>query len=115
MAGPAQAIEVPDCGGAYQIETYTVRFENGRIILDPNGVPSDVQTVRALVNIVLRTALCYEDGKVTGPTFCVVNLAQEIAASLDPANGNLRYVYRDPSGAIVIDYALLLADLGRCP
>ena len=64
---------------------------------------------------ILGIFLCLEGGTVTGLADCLAAKAGEIVGSLDPANLNFRYVYRDPTtGQVTLDGGLLLADLTHC-
>lgn len=116
VAPPAHARDVKEClDRNITLDTTTVRLEGLNVVIDPNGVPSDVDAVASFAAQVLDLATCIEGGLVTGHLGCVSALALEIVGSLDPSNGNLRYVTRDPeTGVIVIHTDALIGDLTRC-
>lgn len=114
-APPALAQGVKEClDREITFNTTTVRLEGVNVVIDPNGVPTDVEAAIALAGQIVDLAMCIE-GDTTAPADCVVGLALEIALSLDPNNGDLRYVTRDPdTGVVVIHTDRVLLDLGRC-
>lgn len=83
--------------------------------IDPNAVPHDVDEVQLFAGRIVGRILCIEGGVATGPAACLTAKVNEIAASLDPTNGNLRYVTRDPvTGVINVNGQLLVDDLTAC-
>ncbi|HEX2293695.1 MAG TPA: hypothetical protein VHN37_00105 [Actinomycetota bacterium] len=113
----AFAADVKEClEREFTFHPSTVRLEGLNIVIDPNAIPSDVDAVISLAGQIVDFASCVEGGHVTGPVGCWGGLAFEIATSLDPTNGNLRYVTRNPeTGVITVHTETLLADATRCP
>lgn len=78
----------------------------------PEFVDEDVDTLVAWALDRTDTAFCLENGIVTTYAFCMANKGLDIADSLDPLNGDLRYVAYD--GGVHVRYPLLLEDLEGC-
>ena len=108
----AQAQPLPQCGDftVPRLESVVIDGEGAHIY--PHLIQNDVSKLTSLAFFAVETALCLENGIATNVAFCLVGKATEIVSSLDPANGELRYVAYD--GGIHIRHPLLLADLHAC-
>ena len=108
-AGPLDCVvqgpsELPSAGA--------VVIENGKITIYPELV--DDQGL-LWAEFVLDVVACIDDGSLGAVTGCAKAKVGESVGSLDPANLDLRYVHVDPeTGAIVVDYALLVRDATAC-
>lgn len=113
-AVPAQAASWPaDClssTGVPQLQSIVTDSEGVHVY--PDLLDEDIDMLAAWALDKAGIALCLEHGIVTNFAFCQANKVPGIVGSLDPLNGDLRYVAYD--GAIHVRYPLLLDDLKGC-
>jgi hypothetical protein len=113
-AAPAQAQSWPlDCLESDRLPPLQsiVRDSEG-VHIYPDLVDEDVAMLTAEAREEVDRAFCLENGIVTDYLFCLADKALEIANSLDPASGELRYVAYD--GGLHVRYPLLLEDVLAC-
>lgn len=118
VAAPAASAATPEeCIQTYgyppQLKAVTV---NGLdVIIDPNQIEGDAFAVVDAVIRVYNLAWCIENGVIARPVFCRLNVYLSAALGVDPANGDLHYVTRDPvTGIITIHGSRVLADATSC-
>lgn len=112
-AGPAQAQSWPfDCVNNRIPELQSVVRDSEGIHFYPEFLRDDVDALVDWARPQANAAFCLENGIVTTHAFCLAGKGLEIANSLDPTNGELRYVAYD--GGLHVRYPLLLDDLQAC-
>jgi hypothetical protein len=86
----------------------------GRLIVNPEAAPEDAVAYAGYApDVALAIYACIIERVPTGPVTCAYQKLDEIAGSLDPVNGNMRYVYPNPNGpGYAVDYQRLLQDVG---
>ena len=118
VGGPARAAEV-DCSLTIfqQPPGFTVVVRNGLDVdIYPDRAGDDIDAWRDWVQrMVVNKILCLEGGRVTGAVSCASAKVDEIVASLDLNEPDLRYIHRDPTtGGIGFRGNLLVADATAC-